>query len=35
MEKQPEMKALDIVRKVAGIAVNCMEHHGAPERAHD
>lgn len=31
-EKKPEMKTLDIVRKVAGIAVNCMEQHGAPHR---
>jgi hypothetical protein len=25
-------KALDIVRKIAGIAVHCMEDHGAPPR---
>ncbi len=31
-EKKPEMRALDMVRKVAGIAVNCMEKHGAPRR---
>lgn len=31
-EKKPEMIALGIVRKVAGIAVNCMEQHGAPHR---
>jgi hypothetical protein len=24
--------ALDVVRKVAGIAVRCMEEHGAPQR---
>lgn len=24
---------LDVVRKIAGIAVNCMEKHGAPPRA--
>jgi len=24
--------ALHMVRKVAGLAVRCMEHHGAPER---
>lgn len=31
-EKRPEMNALNIVRKIAGIAVNCMEQHGAPKR---
>lgn len=31
-EKRPEMKALNIIRKVAGICVNCMEQHGAPHR---
>lgn len=25
-------KALDIMRKIAGIAVHCMEVHGAPKR---
>ena len=25
-------KALDVVRKIAGIAVHCMEDYGAPER---
>ena len=24
--------ALDVIRKIAGIAVHCMEDHGAPER---
>lgn len=28
-----DAKALDVVRKVAGIAVRCMEYHGAPERS--
>ncbi len=32
-EKRPEKGALDIIRKVAGIAVNAMEQHGAPRRA--
>ena len=27
------MPSLDVIRKVAGIAVNCLEKHGAPERA--
>jgi hypothetical protein len=31
-EQKPELKALDTVRKIAGIAVNCMENHGAPLR---
>jgi hypothetical protein len=31
-EKKPEQRALEFVRKVAGIAVNCMEQHGAPPR---
>lgn len=26
--------ALDMVRKVAGLAVRCMENHGAPERVY-
>jgi hypothetical protein len=30
--KAPELEALEMIRKVAGIAVNCMEHHGAPHR---
>lgn len=29
---QPEIQTLGVIRKVAGIAVRCMEHHGAPER---
>lgn len=28
----PEPNTMDIVRKIAGIAVNCMEQHGAPHR---
>lgn len=32
MEKAPEMRTMEFVRKVAGIAVNCMEQHGAPHR---
>ena len=32
VEKRPEINALNIMRKVAGIAVNCMEQHGAPRR---
>jgi len=32
-EAAPEMEALDIMRKIAGIAVRCMEVHGAPQRA--
>jgi hypothetical protein len=31
-EKKPEMRTLHIVRKIGGIAVNCMEQHGAPMR---
>jgi hypothetical protein len=31
-EKKPEGLTLELVRKVAGIAVNCMEQHGAPVR---
>jgi hypothetical protein len=31
-EKKPEDRALHFIRKVAGIAVNCMEQHGAPKR---
>ena len=30
--KAPEVMALHTIRKIAGIAVNCMEHHGAPLR---
>jgi hypothetical protein len=32
VEKKPEMRTVNIIRKVAGIAVNCMEQHGAPSR---
>ena len=32
IEKRPEVGALDIIRKIAGIAVRCMETHGAPHR---
>ena len=32
VEEKPAEKTLDMVRKVAGIAVNCMEQHGAPAR---
>ena len=32
-EAKPEIKTLHVVRKVAGIAVNCMEQHGAPKRS--
>ena len=32
VEPKPEVNALDIMRKCAGIAVNCMEQHGAPKR---
>lgn len=31
-EKHPEIGALNIIRKIAGIAVHCMEDHGAPLR---
>ncbi len=31
-EKKPEEKTLKVIRKCAGIAVNCMEQHGAPHR---
>ncbi len=31
-EKRPEMRTLNVIRKCAGIAVNCMEQHGAPQR---
>ncbi len=27
-----DLQALDVMRKVAGIAVHCMEDHGAPAR---
>lgn len=32
IEARPEINALAIVRKIAGIAVRCMEEHGAPKR---
>jgi hypothetical protein len=32
MEKKPEQRTLHFIRKAAGIAVNCMEQHGAPKR---
>lgn len=28
----PEIEALNMIRKIAGIAVRCMENHGAPLR---
>lgn len=31
-ERKPEVQTLHIMRKIAGIAVNCMEQHGAPKR---
>lgn len=31
-EKKPEGNTLEIIRKIAGIVVNCMEQHGAPQR---
>jgi hypothetical protein len=27
-----EEAALDVVRKIAGLAIRCLEHHGCPER---
>lgn len=32
-EKHPELIALSVMRKVAGIAVHCMEDHGSPQRS--
>jgi hypothetical protein len=32
-ENPGDRSALDVVRKIAGIAVRCMEEHGAPPRA--
>jgi hypothetical protein len=32
VESKPEVNSLNTVRKIAGIAVNCMEQHGAPHR---
>jgi hypothetical protein len=31
-EMRPELGALEQIRKIAGIAVRCMENHGAPKR---
>jgi len=31
-EFKPNDKTVEIVRKIAAIAVNCMEQHGAPQR---
>jgi hypothetical protein len=31
-EARPELGALHMIRKIAGIAVRCMENHGAPLR---
>lgn len=31
-EPKPEKGTLDVMRKIGGIAVNCMEQHGAPRR---
>jgi len=31
-EHRPEVGALEQIRKIAGIAVRCMENHGAPKR---
>lgn len=32
VEPKPEINSLNTVRKIAGIAVNCMEQNGAPKR---
>lgn len=32
-KQDADPKAIEIVRKVAGMAVKCMEEHGAPRRA--
>ena len=32
VEPKPELNTLEVVRKIGGIAVNCMEQHGAPHR---
>ncbi len=29
---EPETEALNMIRKIAGIAIRCMEHHGAQMR---
>jgi hypothetical protein len=31
-EPAPEERTLNVIRKIAGIAVRCMEQHGAPGR---
>lgn len=31
-EKPPEARALNVMRKIAGIAVHCLEDHGSPQR---
>lgn len=31
-EMKPEKEAIETMRKIASIAVNCMEQHGAPKR---
>lgn len=31
-DSNSDVSALDMIRKVAGIAVHCMEEHGAPSR---
>jgi hypothetical protein len=31
-ENDGDSEALEVIRKLAGIAVNCMEQHGAPHR---
>ncbi len=32
VEPKPEVNSINTVRKIAGIAVHCMEQHGAPPR---
>ena len=32
VEPKPEINSLNTIRKIAGIAVNCMEQNGAPKR---
>lgn len=32
IEKAPELNTLEFIRKIAGITVNAMEQHGAPQR---
>ena len=31
-DKKPNEATLEFMRKIGGVAVNCMEQHGAPER---